>query len=587
MQALLQYCGFIDGSIDPRLALPATYNLALVFLSLVIASLAAYAALSVAERIGTAEAPTAKRVWLWTGAVTMGIGVWAMHFIGMLALRLPVAVRYDILITMVSVVPAILASALMLHLISRTRIDTRQLLLGGTFMGAGIGVMHHTGMAAVRANAVMLYDPLLFGVSVIVAVALAIVALYTKFLTSSRTRLAPNSLWTKLVAAPVMGLAVTGMHYTGMAAASFFPGDGIYVAGTVMNPEFLVVSVGLASILITGLAILITVVDSRLTASATSERASRQHAEALTSLMQQVEQSSRQVTTLADQLAVSGKHLESTVTKQVSLTNQAVDTANEMATTMTTVMDTANDATANVDTVAAAAEQMTATVVEVARNAEQARSVTVEAVQSVARASTQVEGSSQAAQEISKVTEVIVEIAEQTKLLALNATIEAARAGEAGKGFAVVANEVKELAKQTNDAIEDIRQKIDTMQKSTKGTVTEIAQISQVITDVNDLVSSIATAMEEQAITTRDIASNIGQAAGGIKEMTGTVTGAAEVSQTIASDLSTVSQASGEMEAVSTELGAQATGLGTISQELNLQIDQARLTVHATPHRHP
>jgi len=251
--------------------------------------------------------------------------------------------------------------------------------------------------------------------------------------------------------------------------------------------------------------------------------------------------------------------------------------AKEMSANMTMVAATATDATANVDMVATATEEMTATVAEIAHNAEQARLVTTAAVQSVASASARVEILSTAAQEISHVTSVIVEIAEQTKLLALNATIEAARAGEAGKGFAVVANEVKELAKQTNAATEDIRRKIDTMQRSTAGTVTEITKINRVMNEVDDLVASIATAVEEQAITTREIANNTGQATGGLKDMTGTVTEAAEVSQTIAGDLLTVSQASEEMKAVSTKLSTQATGLNTISQELKLLIEQFRL----------
>src|SRR3989442_12572968 len=133
----------------------------------------------------------------------MGIGVWAMHFIGMLALRLPVRVHYDVAITLVSVAPAVLASAIMLHVISQARISAGKLILGGTLMGAGIGVMHYTGMAAMRMDAVMRYDPVLFVVSVIVAVVLAITALYTKFLASSRPRGVHRSL-TQLRAAALM-----------------------------------------------------------------------------------------------------------------------------------------------------------------------------------------------------------------------------------------------------------------------------------------------------------------------------------------------------------------------------------------------
>jgi methyl-accepting chemotaxis protein len=108
---------------------------------------------------------------------------------------------------------------------------------------------------------------------------------------------------------------------------------------------------------------------------------------------------------------------------------------------------------------------------------------------------------------------VIQDIAEQTNLLALNATIEAARAGEAGKGFAVVATEVKELAKQTANATDDIRGRIEAMQNSTGSAVQSIREISQVVSRVNELSRMIASAVEEQNITTQQIAGHVSSAA--------------------------------------------------------------------------
>jgi len=274
MESLGPHWGFLDSSIDSRLALAGTYDPMLVTLSVVIASLAAYAVLGLAERIGAAGTPLAKRSWLAVGAVTMGIGVWAMHFIGMLALRLPVQVNYDVWITLVSVAPAVLASGIMLYVISQARISPRTLILGGTLMGAGIGAMHYTGMAAMRMDAVMRYDPVLFVVSVIVAVVLAITALYTKFLVSTKSGRAYRH-WMKVGAALVMGCAVAGMHYTGMAASYVFPGHGPHVVGAGLDPTFLGAWVSIATVLITGLAIFITVVDSRLETAAHSERLSR------------------------------------------------------------------------------------------------------------------------------------------------------------------------------------------------------------------------------------------------------------------------------------------------------------------------
>jgi two-component system, sensor histidine kinase and response regulator len=274
MEPLRHHWGFLDGSVDPGSALAGTYEPTLVALSVVVATLAAYAVLGLAERISAADRPFAKRSWLAAGAVTMGIGVWAMHFLGMLAFRLPVTVSYDVWVTLVSVAPAVLASGIMLHVISQARISPGRLVLGGTLMGAGIGVMHYTGMAAMRMNAVMRYDPVLFVVSVIVAVVLAITALYTKFLASGRPG-GVHRWWTKLGAAAVMGFAVAGMHYTGMAAAHVFPSPSAGPIGAGLDPTFLGAWVSVATVLITGLAIFVTVVDSRLEAAAHSERLSR------------------------------------------------------------------------------------------------------------------------------------------------------------------------------------------------------------------------------------------------------------------------------------------------------------------------
>ncbi len=275
MDSLRHHWGFLDGTLDPRSAFVGTYEPTLVILSVIVASLAAYAALGLAERISAADKPLAKRSWLAVGAVTMGVGVWAMHFLGMLAFRVPVRVNYDVWVTLASVAPAVLASGIMLHVISQPRISAGRLVLGGGLMGAGIGVMHYTGMAAMRMNAVMRYDPVLFAVSVIVAVVLATAALYTKFLASGQSGRGHRHWWIKLGAAFVMGCAVAGMHYTGMAASYVFPGVSSEPVAVGLDPTFLAAWVSVATVLITGLAIFVTVVDSRLEAAVHSERLSR------------------------------------------------------------------------------------------------------------------------------------------------------------------------------------------------------------------------------------------------------------------------------------------------------------------------
>ncbi len=212
----------------------------------------------------------------------------------------------------------------------------------------------------------------------------------------------------------------------------------------------------------------------------------------------------------------------------------------QMSINMDTIAKASQASQDNMNSVAGATEEMTSTVSEIAQNAERARGITAEAVQSVASASSSVDSLGSAATDISKVTDTIIEIAEQTKLLALNATIEAARAGEAGKGFAVVANEVKELAKQTNAATADISQKIEAIQTETSGTIAEIAAITAVIDKVNDIVNTIATAVEEQNVTTQDIAGNIGLATQGMTDVVNNVSQAAQSSSEVASNIATV-----------------------------------------------
>ena len=182
-------------------ALEAHYSLWLVVLSIAVACVASYAALRVADRISASDEPKLQRNWMTAGSVVMGIGGWAMHFIAMLALKLPIAVSYDILVTILSTLPAILASGVMLYVISRPKIKKVKLFVGGTLMGAGIGAMHYVGMAAmsgVGQQIVMMYDPKLFAVSVIVAIVLANAALYINSLVDRKNGGGPP-----LVQAPI------------------------------------------------------------------------------------------------------------------------------------------------------------------------------------------------------------------------------------------------------------------------------------------------------------------------------------------------------------------------------------------------
>jgi NO-binding membrane sensor protein with MHYT domain len=205
--------------IDPTSDFVGVYDPRLVAMSVVIAILAAYVALSISRRIAAANTGRSRWVWTSAGAVIMGGGIWAMHFVAMLAFSLPCGVGYNVIGTILSVIPSVLASGVVLSVISQKRAPgLARLSIGAMLMGAGIGAMHYSGMAAMEPEALLRYDPIWATVSVVTAVALALISLSIRFRWPQ-----PSSIPTTLIAAAVMGCAVAGMHYTAMSASLFFP----------------------------------------------------------------------------------------------------------------------------------------------------------------------------------------------------------------------------------------------------------------------------------------------------------------------------------------------------------------------------
>jgi NO-binding membrane sensor protein with MHYT domain len=189
-----------------------TYHPYLVALSILVASLASYTALDLGGHVRVARG-LARSAWLVAAAITMGGGIWSMHFIGMLAFVMPVPMSYDIELTIFSLVVAIVVTGGGFYVISRRGASPLRLVLSGIFMGLGIVAMHYTGMAAMRGHAGLDYDRLFVALSVVIAIGASTAALWLAFQTTD--------LWQRLIAALVMGLAISGMHYTGMQAAIF------------------------------------------------------------------------------------------------------------------------------------------------------------------------------------------------------------------------------------------------------------------------------------------------------------------------------------------------------------------------------
>lgn len=290
-----------------------------------------------------------------------------------------------------------------------------------------------------------------------------------------------------------------------------------------------------------------------------------------------IQGSVEQTSSASSQLTTLSEGMQEGASAAAERTNTVAAAAEEMSTNMNSVAAASEEASTNVNMVATATEEMTATISEIAANTEEASIIATNAVEQASSASAKVDVLGEAAVEISKVTEVISEISEQTNLLALNATIEAARAGEAGKGFAVVANEIKELARQTSDATQEIRQQIEGIQNSTDETVTEIREITEVINKVNGIVSIIATAIDEQAATTGEIGSNVQQAALGISEVNENVAHTSTVAGEIAGDISQISGVTEEMTSSAQQVRGSAGSLSELAGKLGEMVSQFKV----------
>lgn len=247
-----------------------SYDLRLVTLSVVLAILAAGAALDLAGRV-TAARGRAQALWLGGGALVMGLGIWSMHYTGMLAFHLPVPVLYHVSTVALSLLAAVLASAVALWVASRERLPVGRVIMGSLVMGSGIAAMHYVGMAAMRLPATARWQPGLVALSIFIAIAVSAVALALAF----RYGHAVGGEWTlpKVGSAALMGLAIPSMHYTGMAAATFMSVPGPVAAdGAVAVSALATVGIAGTTVLVLGLAVLTSVVarhgETQLRASA-------------------------------------------------------------------------------------------------------------------------------------------------------------------------------------------------------------------------------------------------------------------------------------------------------------------------------
>lgn len=254
--------------------LPVTWDSVLICVSLIVAFIASFTALDTAGRVAVSRGWSA-RFWLLVGGIAMGIGVWAMHFIGMLAMMLPMMMRYDTRLTILSLLVAILASVLAFGQTVGSLHLTRQRLLRGTLiLGAGVVVMHYLGMYALLIEPQPEWNALLVALSVLIAFAASGLALWLAF----HLRQGDHHLMLmRGLASLVMGIAIAGMHYVGMAAAEFSHSSMMQPHG--VSNAGLAVWVTLITLTILGITLLSSMLDAQLRAARLATRLNRANQE--------------------------------------------------------------------------------------------------------------------------------------------------------------------------------------------------------------------------------------------------------------------------------------------------------------------
>lgn len=245
------------------------YNQGLVALSYFIAVLASFTALDLFGAIKLGKRRRSIFLWRLGTAFAMGGGVWSMHFIAMLAFRLPLAVNYDVWMSIFSFGVAVLAAGIAFYLLSIQ--FAFRILIGGLVMGLGIATMHYSGMAAMLMDAEIYYDPALFILSILIAVGASGAALWLALKFGDEP--VKRQLLPKIMSALIMGIAVVGMHFTGMAGTRFIAQENPLLQGrTPLHPTFLAFFIAIVTLLIMGMGIIASIITKRFAERDATER---------------------------------------------------------------------------------------------------------------------------------------------------------------------------------------------------------------------------------------------------------------------------------------------------------------------------
>lgn len=215
-----------DMPANQTVILDCRHDPSLVVLAYLVASAAGFTALAMANRVSSTGTVAGRELWRWVGGFALGGGIWSMHFIAMLSFSAPLTIGYDFHITLLSLVIAIVVSYVVMWVISRKRLAPWQYLAAAVTAGLGIATMHYSGMAAIQSAATLYYDPLLFTVSVLIAMGASLAAVILAFYFRGKT--GERAHWLRIVASLVMGGAIASMHFTGMAAMTLAVPSDVY-----------------------------------------------------------------------------------------------------------------------------------------------------------------------------------------------------------------------------------------------------------------------------------------------------------------------------------------------------------------------
>ena len=260
---MLQFWRFKQLDLQGLVAIKGEYNLYVVVLSLFVATLAAYSALTVLERIKASQSQQSTQVWLGLGAFVLGIGVWAMHFTGMLAFTIPATMTYSPLITLISSVCAIPGAYIALTVLAKEKPGVWHIQGGALALAVGIGSMHYLGMEAMSMSAVMSYDFNFFILSIVVAHLLAVIAMYARLFTKTNEN---SPIFTRFSSALLIALSISAMHYTAMRSASFYVPKGLNELHEDHNLLTLVFSLAIMALMaiFAGVTVVASIIDRRM-----------------------------------------------------------------------------------------------------------------------------------------------------------------------------------------------------------------------------------------------------------------------------------------------------------------------------------